>query len=121
MTFNADALLAAEEPWAFVWEGERHEARPVSALAVERAFRDLAPLAPADVEGRERILRRLFRLAFPWRTHYWWRGRDPISAIDAMPTRVRRELLRDFFEYQAGETLGTPTPRPQTSGSASSA
>lgn len=114
MVFNVDAFRDAHRPWSFTAGGRTHEARPISAPAViafHTAFN-----AASDEAGRLRALRKLLRLAFPWRLSFRWRG-DPVDEVLNLEPAARRAALNDFFASLEGRsgpsapptTLGTPS------------
>jgi hypothetical protein len=127
MGFNADAFLAAREPWTLTIGGRTYAARPVSVAQVLQFQKDVdgAGGDPARVTA---AMTALLRAMFPPRWAYVV-GRDPVRAILALDTGAQSEVLRDFFEYLArtmNRTTGTtkippsppssvPTPTPAPS------
>lgn len=118
MSFDADAFAAALRPWTFTAHGRAHAARPVSAPAVLAFHAEFN--AAADEAARARALRRVLRLAFPWRLSYRWRG-DPVEHLLALPPAARNAALTSFFlflshgpapEGSVPATPGTPSSAP---------
>lgn len=99
--FDAEAWRAAREPWTYSDQGRTWTARPVSAEAVLAAQLELQA---ASAHRARRIMRRLFRLAFPYRLSMRWRG-DPVALIEALPLPGWEAVLRSFFEYATGRPM----------------
>lgn len=120
-TFDADAWLAAHEPWSLRLGGRVYRSRPVSILAVI-AYQAAVAEAQGDPLANIRALERILRLAFPWRWTYL--RRDPVALILGLDDAARATVVRDFFDAAATRfrplipTTGTdsplPTPRPTT-------
>lgn len=120
MGFNADAFLAAREPWTLTIGGRTYAARPVSIGQV-LDFQKMATAAAADPAAQQAAITRLLRLMFPAHWSYLLPGRDPVQRITALDPQAQSEVLRDFFEYlartlhrTAGTTRTTP-PSPPSS------
>lgn len=113
-TFDADAYVAAREPFELVVRRRVYRAKPVSAELVIAVERDLVS---GDTARMGRALTRLLRAAFPWRWQYLWTG-DPVRRFLSLDLATRAEGLRRFFSFlgvatsAAPETTGTPSPRP---------
>lgn len=111
MSFNVDTWRAAHPPWSFTVEGRTFVARPVSAIAVADLV-DGIDGVPAREQARR--LRKLFRLAFPWRATYLAARRlDPVRQLFALEPGVYQGTLADFFVHLG---LGKSAPSPATSG-----
>lgn len=110
MGFDQDAWEAEHRRWTYTTRGRTYVARDVSVPAVQRCFAAIARGEAADVE---RELRRLLRLAFPWRPSFWWRG-DPVALLMGLNPATRQAALADFFASLRG--AATP-PAPPTPGS----
>lgn len=108
--FNADAWAESREPWTFTSKGQVWRAAPISAPAVVDAFTAFAK-AGEDAGEQHRILRRLLRLAFPWRLSMQWRG-DPVDLILALPPGALDEAVTSFFEWAGKRTPATTTKKP---------
>lgn len=86
-------------------------ARPVSALAVADLLTGIDAL---DHRAQAIRWRRIFRLAFPWRLAYWWKG-DPVRRILALEPGAYQAVIADFLR-----SLGRSTALPlATSGTSS--
>jgi hypothetical protein len=112
--FDADAYIAAREPFDLKVRGRVYRARPVSAELVIVVEKELAS---GDSSRVSRALTRLLRAAFPFRWRYVWMG-DPVQLFLAQDLATRAEGLRRFFFYLgeavtvAPATSGTPSPKP---------
>lgn len=122
MGFDADAFLAAREPWTLTLGGRAYTARPLSVPQV-LAFQQAMETAGADEAKQATAVAVLLRQMFPPRWAYVWR--DPVRLIQALPSDVQAEVLKDFFEYLArtlsqspktttppSTPLSAPTPPP---------
>lgn len=113
-TFDADAYVAARDPFEIVVRRRVYRARPVSAELVIAVEKDLAS---ADSDRVSRALTRLLRAAYPWQWRYLWTG-DPVRLFLAQDLATRAEGLRRFFRFlgaatnAAPATTGTPSPKP---------
>lgn len=112
--FDVDAWAAAQEPWTMTMGGDTFVARPVSAAAVIRAQMEMQGAGTAAVR---RIVRRVFREAFP-RTTMMWLGKrpDPVVLIEQLPLAGWEAIVASFFGYATGKSSRTtPVPSPLTS------
>ena len=129
MSFDADKFQAALRPWIFTAGRSSWIARPVSAPALARFHGDFkvvgdfereqlltatSPLARARVQRRaERrravLLRRIFRVAFPYRLSYLVRG-DPVKALIQLPPAARSEAITAFFQFAEGKPKSSAPP-----------
>ena len=114
MGFNADAFLAAHEPWALTLGGRQYVARPVSAPVMLKM--QAAIVQAPTAEEQFLLFLSLLRLAFPRRWSYRWSG-DPVAKVALLPPAALKELQEDFFGYLAGVTR--PRAAPATSGTPS--
>lgn len=101
MGFDQDAWDAEHAPWSWRTRGRVYVARPVSVPAVQRYAQEVV----GDFAQQERALRRLLRLAFPWRLSFWWRG-DPVRQILSLEPANRQAVVRDFFDRLRGQGNG---------------
>jgi hypothetical protein len=109
---DVDEWQRVRQPtWSVTLDGYTYRAHPVSA----RAVADLVPkLAAAKGAEQFDLLAALYRLAFPWRLSYVWRG-DPVKRLMALPLPMFQEVRDDFFvllgvrkSSNAPATSGTP-------------
>lgn len=107
MAFSADLFRAAHRPWQLTTGGRTFVARHVSAPAVV-AFHTRFAEARSET-GRMRALRRLLRLAFPWRFSYLVRG-DPVRILARMEPAAQRAALADFFVALEGKSPSSTLP-----------
>jgi hypothetical protein len=109
-TFDLDALREAHRPWAFTTGRRTYVARPVS---IEQVIAYEGECIGASVAVRLRALRRLLRLAFPWRPSFLWRG-DPVAIIMGASPPVHHQLVRDFFASLRSPAESTAPPTSST-------
>lgn len=115
--FDADAWLAAHEPWTLKLAGRVHVARPVSILAIQR-FQAGIVSAGDNVDRQRKAIRTVLRVAYPFRVRYWVGG-DPVKMVMGLDEAARQAVLADFFGWaanryrsNASSTTGTGSPPP---------
>lgn len=102
------------DTWSVTLDGYRYVARPVSARKVAEW---LPRYLKANGSAQLDLMRELFRIAFPWRMSYVWRG-DPVERLMALPLPVFLEVRNDFFVLlgvrKASSAPATSTTSSQT-------
>jgi hypothetical protein len=91
MAVDLDAWRREHPAWSVTLDGYTYRGRPVSARAVAAMPLGKGPVAEIDA------MERLFRLAFPWRFSYLWRG-DPVKRIMGLDPPAYKAVVQDFFE-----------------------
>lgn len=107
MGFDLDQYRQAHAGWALTTRGQTYHARPVSA---EQVIVYQGEVLGASPRIAQRALRKLLRIAFPWRPSFVWRG-DPVKIVMGARPHEHRAMVADFFASLAGSpTLPTPSP-----------